>query len=133
MEIISGGIDRFERIKRNAYWANVHLDTSLQPEFDDVNDYKAHLNDRIKNPTIGALADHKYISGKSHNYSFDFYQNKKIIDATPEIRKLKQDLTNKIQEFHSKSRKIREHIVASDRLDLDFVKKSKGYKLIIVS
>ena len=130
MEISSGEISKFKNIKYHAYWTNVHLDTSLTPDANDVKDYKAYLNNRIDNPTVGSLADHKYISGKSHNYPSDFYRNKNTIEADSGVSQLKQVLTNKIQGLYPKSRKIREHIIAGDRLELDYVKKSKGYKLI---
>lgn len=130
MEITIGGVDKFKTIKTNAFWTNVHLDTSFKPDVDHVRMYKDHLTDWIKNPTVGLMADQKYISGKPHNFSLSFKINKMIMDADDGVIALKKTLKSKIENLYPKTRKIREHIIAGDRLELDYVKKSKGYNFI---
>lgn len=129
MEIILGSTDKFKTIKTNAFWTNVHLDTSFRPDVDHVRMYKDHLTDWIKNPTVGLMADQKYINGKSHNYS-EFYRNKQIIESDSGVKSLKRNLKARIQKLYPSSQKIREYIASGDRLELDYVKKSKGYNFI---
>lgn len=54
-EIMDGGC-RFERVRRNAYWNNAHLDTRFRVAKDCTDDAINHLIDCKENPTIGLLA-----------------------------------------------------------------------------
>ena len=66
MEIELGPFPKYENVRYNAYWTRVGINTRLGIDKDNIDDYKAHLQDCNNNPTIGMLARRKYITGKAN-------------------------------------------------------------------
>lgn len=128
MEIDDSGL-RFGNIKNNAFWSGVHMDTTLYPSKGVDADYKAFLKESINNPTVGLLAEKRYISGKL-NYPDAYHRNREIIEYNPQIAKLKNTLDKKIKELYPKTKEIREYIASSNRVVLNCVEKSKIYNIL---
>lgn len=127
MEIELGPFPKYESIRSNAYWSRVHIDTRLKIDREDILDYKAHLQDCEKNPTVGLLAGKKYITGKPMNYPEYAYRNRCYLERQPEIDSLKKSLKNRINELYPKTKHIREYIINNNRVLLDGIEKSRKY------
>jgi hypothetical protein len=136
MEIELGPFCKLEHIKYNAYWSRVHIDSRLKIDEKDIIDYKEHLKDCQKNPTIGLLAGKKYITGKPMNYPEYANRNIRYLERQPEIDELKKSLKKKINDLYPKTKHIREYIISSKRVVFSTIEKSKKYtafdKLIIL-
>ena len=135
MEIELGPFPKYENVRYNAYWTRVGINTRLGIDNDNIDDYKAHLQDCNNNPTIGMLARRKYITGKPMDYPIHAHCNINDMEKEPEIKSLKDNLKNKIKKIYPNTKHIREYIINNDRVTLDGIEKSKKYttlnKLII--
>ena len=124
------GYTPYESVKNHAYWARVNIDTRLGRDTQDIDDYKAHLMDCEKNPTIGYLARRKYITGKPMNYPEYAKRNLHFMDKQPEIKALKESISKKInKKLYPRTKHIRKYIIDNERVVLDYVKKSKKYTI----
>ena len=121
------GYDRFEDIKRHAYWTNVHIDTRFRADRENMDDYIAHLKDCENHPTTGLLAKRKYITGKKKNYSVYARRNLHILERQPEADKLLTGTKEKIDRLYPKTKHIRQYVIDHDRVLLDWVEKTKKY------
>ena len=127
MEIELEAMPKYEKIRSNAYWTRVHLDTTMWPDIEDAKAYKAHLQDCIDNPTVGFLARRKYITGKRMTFPDYAWRNKKIMENDRYIKATKDYLNGYVKTLYPKTKHIREYIVNSDRIALDYIKPCKGY------
>lgn len=130
MDIELGPIPKYEDVKINAYWSRVAIDTRFRADNYSVSDYKAHLNDCYKNPTIGMLANREYITKNPMNYPMQANANLKILKSQPDIKVLLGDIKNKISTIYPKTKHIREYIINHDRVTLNEVKKCRKYSLM---
>ena len=127
MSEIEIGMIPYEKVRRNAYWSRVHIDTKLKIDKDDIEDYKMHLYDCEKNPTVGLLAGKKYITGEPMNYPLCANRNIRYLEKQPEIDTLKKSIENKIDKLYPKTKYIREYIIDNNRVVFDGIEKSKKY------
>ena len=83
MEISVGG-RRYENIRQNAYWNNVHLDSKFRPEKDEISDAVKHLEDCRKLPTVALLARKE---ARTNYYPDYFHRNlEKIYRESSAVR-----------------------------------------------
>lgn len=127
MEIELGPFPKYENARYNAYWARVGIDTRLKIDDYNIDDYKAHLKDCRENPTIGLLANRKYITGKPMNYPIYARRNLHYLEKQPEINTLIKSLENKIKTLYPKTKHLREYIIDNGRVLLDGIEQSKKY------
>ena len=127
MEIDFGPIIKYENVIRNACFVRAGLDTRLKADIDNVFDYKAHLQDCEKNPTIGMIARKKYITGEPMNYPEAAKRNLRFINRYPEIEALTKRVKDNISELYPKTRFAREYIINNDRIMLKSIEKIKKY------
>jgi len=127
MEIELGPFPKYEDVRYNAYWSRVGIDTSLRIEDHNIDDYKAHLKDCRQNPTIGMLANRKYITGKPMNYPIYAKRNLHEMESLPEISSIKESIESKIKNLYPKTKHLREYIINNGRVLLDSIEKSKKY------
>lgn len=100
-----------ETIKQNAKFSNYE---SSQTKY-----YLKHLDNSLWNPTIGAIAKHQYICDPKY-----------LPEDKYAVKYLKNILKDKINEFYPKTKKIREYIINDNRLNFNYVTKSKGYNIL---
>lgn len=117
-EYIDGGYS-YARIRNNAYWNNVHLDTRASITDFEVTDAVAHLNDCRQNPTIGLLArknytTHRYPDNFQKNLS-DLYEYKRVCDADRAYRQ-------RFNELYPHTGKMRKFLIKTESIVLDYVK-----------
>lgn len=129
MEIDLGPIVKYEDARSNAYWSRAGIDTRLLASSMNVSDYKNHLLDCEKNPTVGMIIRKKYITGSPMNYPEGARRNIKFMNQQPEISDLIKSVDKKIQELYPRTKHIREYIIDSRRVLLDEVKKCKKYTI----
>lgn len=130
MEIELGPIQKYESVRQNAYWTRAGIDTRLRVDKDNIADYKAHLRDCEKNPTVGMLAGRKYITGKPMNYPKTATRNLCYMNRKPEISSLRKSIKNKIRKtLYKKTWPLRQYIINSERVVLDSVKKTRKYTI----
>lgn len=127
MEMELEAAPRYERERYNAYWSRVGIDTRLLADKYNVEDYKAHLKDCEKNPTVGLLARKKYITGKPMNYPETARRNLRYIEKQPEIDTLTKSVNNKIKELYPKTAFVRQYIIDNNRVVFDRIEKIRKY------
>lgn len=128
MELGIEGIRQYNYERLNARMLRDDLDTRFYPDDYGEYYYARHLEDAIKKPTVGMMALHEAKKKPLLNYPYHFERNQKIIEETsPEVKKLKSIFDEAIDKLYPKTKKIREFIIAQDRIDFDTIKKSKGY------
>lgn len=98
---------KLDFVKRNAMFASCQ------------DYYIKHLEDCNWNPTIGAIARQQFSVPKRNN-----------LIKTPTEKYLEKTLKDYINSLYPKTKKIRNYIVKSNRLNLDFVTKSTGYSFM---
>ena len=126
-EIEIGFDTRFDKLKSNARWSRVHLDTTLWPSEDGKADYASHIKDCIDNPTRGFIARRKYITGEPMNYPEYAKRNKLVFDSQPDVAALNKQLKKDVKRMYPKTKYARAYIINDDRISLDFVKKGRKY------
>lgn len=126
-ELEVGYISPYERIKSNAYWARVHIDTTLWPSDYGKEEYAAHINDCVQNPTRGFIVRKKYITGKPMNYPEFAKRNCLIFDCQEDVAELNKELKNKVNILYPKTKYARSYIIDNKRIAIDFVEKAKRY------
>ena len=135
MGIELGPFPKYENVRYNAYWTRVGINTRLGIDKNNIDDYKAHLQDCNNNPTVGMLARRKYITGKPMDHPIHARCNINDMEKEPEIKSLKDNLKKKKKKIYPNTKHIREYIINNDRVTLDGIEKSKKYttlnKLII--
>ena len=119
MEIIEGGC-RYEKIRHNAHWNNVTLDTRLRPEKSDINTAINHLVDCKENPTVALLARKKY---RTNNYPQYFKRN--LFDLYKSSKALRNaDLAYRetFNSLYPKTGKARKLLINNESIVLNYVK-----------
>lgn len=128
MELEVGGANRFLQIRRNAYWAHIHLDSSFSLYEAAKVDMIAHLKDCIENPTRGLLARREQ-TGKRLNYPGYYELHKKQIAKLPEVKQLNDVFESKLVTMYPKTLSVRNYLIKNDNVVLNRVKKvSAGLK-----
>lgn len=110
----------------NAQKTRSFMDSRIIASIDDIDCYKAHLQDCIKNPTRGKIAEQQYIIKKINNPEAAWI-NQQIMDRQPEIKPLLKELQDKIQTLYPRTAKLRDYIIKSGRLELENIKPCKHY------
>ena len=129
MEIELGPAPRYNNVRSNAQWTRAGIDTTLRVSDYNISDYKSHLLDCEKNPTVGLLARKKYITGKPMHYPEAADRNISYIKRQPEVDFLEKSFKNKIDTLYPKTKHIREYIIDNNRVILDGTKKAQKYTL----
>lgn len=109
---------------------NASLDVAAAPQIKDIENYKKFMQETIHYPTIGLIAKDTFVNSQPKNNPISFFINKRMVDKLDEIKKLKTDLSTRMDFMYPKTSKARYYIVNSGRISLDYVKPSKGYKVI---
>lgn len=122
-------IKKYVDARYNAYWTKIGIDTNFSPDNGTIKDYKLHLMDCEKHPTIGLLARKKFITGTPMNYPETANRNIRFMERQPEIRTLLESIDTKIKELYPKTKKIREYIIDNERVIFDRIEKNKKYSL----
>ncbi len=121
---------QIDKIRRNALWARIHMDTRFTPDDIASEDYLNHLNDKIKNPTRGMLAMREQ-EKRPLNYPLKYAQNKDLFEKEiSETKAATEEFNNLVDKLYPKTKRIRKYIIDHDRVVFDKVKPSKGTKLI---
>ena len=135
MEIELGSFPKFEKIRSNAYWSKVSIDSSL-PVGKGAEMYKAHMRDCRAYPTVGMLAHRKFITGTPMNYPGCAARNIKFMEKQPEVMVLQREIKDKLKKLYPKTKHIREYIINNDRVQLDSIEPVRKYtkfdKLVIL-
>ena len=121
------GCTRYDNIKRNAYWNNVHLDSRFHPTADEVETAIEHLKDCHNNPTVSLIARRKY---RTNNYPDCFQRNlKEVYDASAWVRRADSAYRNRFAELYPKTAKARKLLIKTQSIVLNCVKPiEKGLK-----
>ena len=121
MNRITGGayLDSIKSYRDNAKY--------LPSEY-DIKDYKAYLQDLIKNPTRALLAMREQ-DRLGINY-VNSERNKKILENDiSETKLLSKIAEDNIARLYPTTREVRKYIIDNDRVVLGSVKPSKGYSV----
>ncbi len=120
METILGVSTKYEKIKHNAYWNNVLLDTRFRPEESDISTAINHLVDCKNKPTVALLARKKY---KTKNYPeyikrnlFDLYKSSKS------VRKADIAYRENFYSLYPKTGQARKLLIKNESIVLNYVK-----------
>lgn len=128
MELEVGGANRFLQIRRNAYWAHIHLDSRFSLYEAAKVDMVCHLKDCIENPTRGLLARREQ-TGKRLNYPGYYELHKKQIAKLQEVKQLNDVFESKLVTMYPKTLSVRNYLIKNDNVVLNRVKKvSAGLK-----
>lgn len=128
MKFEVGGGNRFLQIRRNAYWANINLDSRFVFYNSAKDDMIAHLKDCIENPTRGLLARREQ-TGKKINYPGYYDFHKKQISKLPEVKQLNDVFESKLVTMYPKTLSVRNYLIKNENLVLNRVKRvSAGLK-----
>ena len=117
MDVGFGG-SRYDNIKSNAYWANVHLDTRLAADSEFAFHIADHLNDCTEQPTVGLLARQKY---KTNNYPFHYQNNLKDFFEMEEVKLANDKFNNTFDKLYPKTGKLRKRLIKSGSIKLNYV------------
>ena len=118
----------YKQLARNVIAA---LDTNLSIKHTPARaNYTKFLEYTIYRPTSGLIAKQDVFSQKVKWFPYEFNKNKSELENLPSIKYLQRILDKRVEEFYPKTAKAREYIIESNRLEIDKVKKSKGYNLI---
>jgi hypothetical protein len=120
---------RYSDVIQNAYWVRASLNSRLRPDEYDIKDYKAHLHDCKKNPTIGFLARKRYIKGRPMEYPLAAKRNLRDINKQPEIDILQKSIDEKIQTLYPRTKHIRQYIIDNKRVALDGIEEIRKYTI----
>lgn len=110
----------FEKVRYNAFWHNAHLDTTLSVNRGQMEDTLNHLDDCIKNPTIGLLA-RREAAKNVPNYD-TFYRNEQTMFSYPEVRRKNSILERRIEALYPRTADLRNKLIDSKRVILRYVK-----------
>lgn len=123
MEIELGG-SRFDSVCHNAYWHNVHLNTTLRVIDEDVcDDTIKHLDDCIENPTIGLVARKKTLSD---DLVWRYNDNKKHLFSIPAVKDRNDVFESKFVKLYPKTGKLRKLLIEEKRVVLNDIPKKMG-------
>jgi len=114
------------QIITNAMQTRFIMDSRIIASIDDIDYYKAHLQDCIKNPTRGKIAEQQYIIKRTNNPEAAWI-NQQIMNRQPEIKPLLKEFQDKIQTLYPRTAKLRDYIIKSGRLELENIKPCKHY------
>ena len=118
-EYVLGGCN-YAQERYNAYWHNVHLDTILTPDVNDVRDSIKHLQDCKKNPTVGLLARK---CCETNNYPNSKMRNMDLLMRNSKLKKLSDSFETSFEkELYPKTHKIRKYLIEKEFVVLDYVK-----------
>ncbi|DAA88413.1 TPA: hypothetical protein CPT87_04985 [Candidatus Gastranaerophilales bacterium HUM_5] len=117
-EIMDGGC-RFERVRRNAYWNNAHLDTRFRVSKDFTDDAINHLIDCKENPTIGLLARKKH---RTNNYPDCFERNLKDLYKFKHVKAADNAFKETFVSLYPKTGKARKFLIETNSIVLNYVK-----------
>lgn len=120
MEYTSGGF-RFEKIRSNAYWHNVKLDTRFKPtDISDAQSTISHYTDCITNPTRGLLARKKFETNNFPEYKI---RNEKILNKFNEVKTLKEGFETRFnKELYPRTKNARRFLINKEFITLDYIK-----------
>ena len=124
-----GAAPKYEKERYNAYSSRSGIDTTLLIDERNIENYKSHLYDCKKNPTVGLLIRKKYITGKPMNYPETAYRNMRFMERQPKIDSLIKNVNNKIKNLYPRTAHIREYIIDKNRVVLDGTEKIKKYTI----
>ncbi len=114
------------QIIANAIQTHSFMDSRMIASVYDIDHYKAHLQDCIKNPTRGKIAEQQYIIKRTNNPEAAWI-NQQIMNRQPEIKPLLKEFQDKIQTLYPRTAKLRDYIIKSGRLELENIKPCKHY------
>ena len=118
MEYTEGGF-RYENIRSNAYWHNVHLDTRFRPHKDVMEDTIRHFEDCKQHPTVALLARKK---SETNNYPDFKMRNEHIMEKNPEVKAAKDSFEKAYNELYPKTKNARKYLIDKEFVTLDYVK-----------
>ncbi len=130
METILGG-SRYESIKHNAHWNNVHLDTKFHPEGSDIDTAINHLVDCKEKPTVALLARKKY---RTNNYPQYFQRNLfELYNSSKWVRKADMEYRETFNSLYPKTGKARKLLINNESIILNYVKPiEKSFKRTLI-
>jgi hypothetical protein len=99
------------------------LSSRLIPQGVQLSALSHHLDDCIYHPTTGLIAKQAYLPNLN-------LKKKTGIVKHPQVDYLTDLLKQRMIQLYPKTRKAREYIIENERINLDFVKPSKGYSII---
>ena len=129
MEIQEGG-HRYELIRHNAQYNNMHLDTRFKIDSNCVEDAVNHLDDCTKNPTVALLARKK---ARSNNYPEFFKRNLNDIYKLTPVRDAYDIFRTKFSFMYPKTGKARKLLINTESIVLNYVKPiKKDFKRTVI-
>ena len=119
METILGG-SRYEKIKHNAFWNNVTLDTRFRPEESDINTAINHLIDCKNKPTVALLARKEC---RTNNYPQYFKRNLfELYKSSRGLRNADLAYRETFNSLYPKTGKARKLLIKNESIVLNYVK-----------
>ena len=113
------GGSRFDRINKNAFWANAHLDTKFHIDADMIDDNYNHIQDCINHPTTGLLAARKH---RTNNYPHCYNRNLMELLSEQQIKTSVDIFISKFNKLYPKTGRARNFLINSDSIVLNYVK-----------
>ena len=110
---------KYSNQRYNAYWNNVHLDTRLSLGADAIMDAVNHLNDCIKNPTIGLLMRKKC---RTNNYPDCFNRNLNLLYSDKRVQHAQVFFEVIYENLYPKTGKARKYLIKNENIVIDYVK-----------
>ena len=130
MELDIEPIKQHSNVRSYAKSAAHELDTRFYPDDYCEYYYAKHLENTLRQPTIGMMALQEAKTKPRLNYPYHFDRNKKIIEEKSNtVNKMKKMLDDTINSLYPKTKEIREFIITHNRIEFDKVKKAKGLNL----
>lgn len=135
MEICIGE-DRFSNIRSSAYWYKHSLDK--QPKHFDSElaaiDGINFLEQKLEHPTYADLAMRDVIKKNPIKYPQFIDRNINILEKTPEVDCMFNNVEEKICKIYPKSYPIRKALIKNDRVTLswDIMPKLSGFKKLML-
>jgi len=119
MPKIIDGYEKFDRIKRNAYFARIALDTSFKPGEYAKKLMCKHLHDCIKYPTPGMITTYNELAGKEVNAPKYFFRNRHLALKSKSVKKLFNEYLQKLDSLYPKTLNSREFLIKTKRVILN--------------
>ena len=117
-DYIEGGL-RYENIRSNAYWHNVHLDTSFRPDADARETAIKHFEDCKSKPTVALLASKK---SETNHYPDFKKRNERILMQNPKVKETRDSFEKTFNKNYPKTGKARKYLIDKESIVLNYVK-----------
>ncbi len=118
-------------VKNNAQNYKKSLDVSWATT-DTAKNYKQVMEDCITYPTSGRIAKYQFVKMVPYEYSDTvIWRNEQLVlNNDKQAKNLTEIYKGAYKKIYHRTKKAREYIIKNNRINFDYVTKSKGYGLV---